>query len=180
MAFAGSLIAVMLAALSSTVAPVAQADVVDGLQFVRLKPADREMRRLITDGYRRSESFRRRTDDIHRSNAIVVVMYGQCANGRFRSCVTNVDSDGRQRIIRVKINTRFNDDRLIATIAHELRHVVEILADPDAVDAARTLALYRRIGEGQCREGLSEACETKAALETERQVLDELDRAAQR
>ena len=49
-----------------------------------------------------------------------------------------------------------------------------------AMDATRTLAWYRRIGEGKCREGLSEACETKAALDTERQVLDELDRAARR
>jgi hypothetical protein len=150
------------------------------LQFVRVKPADPEIRRLITDGYLRSEAFRALVGEIQQSSVLVIVQFGECAGGRFRSCVTNVEGDGRQRNVRVKINTRTTGDRLIATIAHELRHVIEILADPDATDATRTLALYRRIGEGKCRAGLSEACETKAALDTERQVLDELDRAARR
>jgi hypothetical protein len=109
---------------------------------------------------------------------IAVIQFGLCANGRFRSCVTNVDGDARQRSVRVKINTRMNADRLVATLAHELRHVLEILADPDATNAERTLALYRRIGEGECRKGLSDACETKAALDTEAQVLEETRVAA--
>jgi len=148
------------------------------LQFVRLKPADPEIRRLIVDGHHRSEAFRALIDEIQRSSVVVIIQFGLCANGRFRSCVTNVDGDGRQRNIRVKINTRTTDDRLIATVAHELRHVVEILGDADATSAERTLALYRRIGEGNCRAGLSEACETRAALDAEQQVLQELNRAS--
>jgi hypothetical protein len=171
MALAGSVIAIIVAALAGFSTP-SQADA--PLQFVRLKPADPEMRRLLIEGHLRSSLFRGLVDQIQRSRVIVIVQYGQCANGRFRSCVTNVDGDAIQRMVRIKLNTRVNDDRLIATLAHELQHVVEILADPDAVDAARTLALYRRIGEGACRKGLSDACETKAALEMERQVMEEL------
>lgn len=148
------------------------------LQFVRLKPADAEMRRILVDGHRRSETFRALVGEIQRSRVIVIIQFGLCANGRFRSCVTNVDGDARQRNVRVKINTRMNADRLIATLAHELRHVLEILADPDATNGDRTLALYRRIGEGACRKGLSDACETKAALDTEQQVLEEIRGAA--
>jgi hypothetical protein len=150
------------------------------LTFVRLKPADPEIRRLITDGYDRSASFRTLANEIQRSNAVVIIQFGQCANGRFRSCVTNVDGDGRQRNIRVKVNTRTTDDRLIATIAHELSHVVEILRDPGVVDAESALNLYRRIGTGKCREGLSEACETDAARAIEARVLDEISRVARR
>lgn len=177
MAFAASVVVMMLS-VGVLASPNDQQPQPGELQFVRLKPADAEMRRILVDGHRRSEVFRALVDEIQRSKVIVVIQFGLCANGRFRSCVTNVDGDARQRVVRVKLNTRVNDDRLIATLAHELRHVIEILGDVNATDASSTLALYRRIGEGQCRAGLSEACETKAALETERQVLQDLDRAS--
>lgn len=149
-------------------------------QFVHLKPADAEMRRLMVDGYRRSETFRALVDAIHRSNAVVVVQYGQCGKGRFRSCVTDVAGDRRQRAIRIKIDTRTTDDRLIATVAHELSHALEILRDPDVFSAETTLNLYRKIGTGKCREGLSDACETDGALAAEARVLDEIGRTARR
>jgi hypothetical protein len=177
MALAGSLVWLVSAALlgvaqdgSSSTEP----------QFVRLKPADPEMRRLMTDGYRRSETFRALVDEIHRSNAVVVVQYGQCGKGRFRSCVTDVAGDRRQRAIRIKIDTRTTDDRLMATVAHELAHALEILREPDVFSAETTLNLYRRIGMGKCREGLSDACETDAALAAEARVLDEIGRGARR
>jgi hypothetical protein len=176
MAFAASVVVAMFA-VGLLGSPNEQQPQGGEIQFVRLKPADPEMRRLIVDGHSRSEVFRRLVEQIQRSNAVVIVQFGQCANGRFRSCVTNVDGDARQRSIRVKVNTRTTDDRLIATVAHELQHVVEILGDLNATDADSTLALYRRIGEGKCRAGLSEACETRAALDAEQQVLQELDRA---
>jgi hypothetical protein len=144
--------------------------------LVRLKPADTEMRRLIGEGYGRSTAFRELVDAIHRTNAIVTVQFGLCANGRFRSCVTNVTGDDRGRTIRIKVNTRTTDNRLIATIAHELWHALEILAEPEAIDPERVLALYRRIGIGACREGLSERCETEAARALESRVEAELVR----
>ena len=144
--------------------------------LVRLKPADAEMRRLIGEGYGRSTSFRELVDAIHRTNAIVTVQFGMCANGRYRSCVTNVTGDDRARSIRIKVNTRTTDNRLIATIAHELWHATEILAEPGATDPERVLALYRRIGIGACREGLSDRCETEAARAVESRVEEELMR----
>jgi hypothetical protein len=149
----------------------------DDVPLVRLKPADPEMRRLIADGYRRSPSFRALVEAIHQTNGIVIVQFGLCANGRFRSCVTNVDGDETRRNIRIKVNTRTTDDRLIATIAHELQHAMEILREPDVFTAERALALYRRIGTGACAKGLSDACETDGALTLESQVQSELDRA---
>ena len=67
-----------------------------------------------------------------------------------------------------------SDYRLIATIAHELHHAIEILSDPEAASPEAVLALYRRIGTGRCRQGLSEACETEAALAIESKVQTEL------
>src|SRR5262245_39755290 len=178
MAFARSAVVILMVAFGTAFNAYAQTS--GSLQFIRLKPADPEMRRLIVDGYGRSETFRSVADEIQQSNAVVIIQFGQCGNGRFRSCVTNVDGDGRQRNVRVKINTRTTDDRLIATIAHELSHVVEILRESGAVNADSVLSLYRRIGNGKCRDGLSEACETNGALAAEARVLDEVGRAARR
>jgi hypothetical protein len=172
MSLASVLVATMLL---GTGEGMASQDGRGSVPLVRLKPADAEMRRLIGDGFERSATFRALVDAIHRSNAVVIVQYGLCANGRFRSCVTNVDGDRDRRSIRIKVNTRMTDDRLIATIAHELHHAIEILSDPDVASPESVLALYRRIGTGPCRQGLSEACETDAALAAEATVMEELN-----
>jgi hypothetical protein len=133
------------------------------------------MRRLVLAGARRSPTFRALVDDLHQFNVIVVIQFGLCANGRIRSCVSHVDGDARHRHIRIKVNTRTTDDRLIATIAHELQHALEIARDPQVTNAQQAIALYRRIAIGKCREGLSEECETDAALNVEARVNKELE-----
>jgi hypothetical protein len=80
------------------------------------------------------------------------------------------------RSIRIKVNTRTTDNRLIATIAHELWHAMEILAEPSATGPEQVLALYRRIGIGACQKGLSNRCETEAARVVEARVEEELAR----
>jgi hypothetical protein len=89
----------------------------------------------------------------------------------------HVTGDHRQRHIRILVNTRTTGDRLLATIAHELQHAVEIVRDPQARDAESALALFRRIAMGKCKQGLSDVCETAAAQEVEGAVLQELHAA---
>src|SRR5262249_29980720 len=60
------------------------------------------------------------------------------------------------------------------------QHAVEIAEHPDVTDASAAIKLYRRIAFGRCREGLSEECETKRALDTEKIVLGELLRRPDR
>ncbi|MCA1585200.1 MAG: hypothetical protein LC791_10680 [Acidobacteria bacterium] len=93
--------------------------------------------------------------------------------------ISAVEGDHRQRHIRILVSTRTTGDRLLATIAHELQHALEIVREADVIDGVRALALYRRIATGDCGEGLSEACETDAALAVEAKVLEELHRASQ-
>jgi hypothetical protein len=148
--------------------------------LTRVKPADPEMRRLVLEGYSRSAIFRALLEEIERSNAIVVIQFGTCANGRVRSCVSNIDSDSRQRYIRIKVNTRTTDDRLVATIGHELQHAVEIVRERSVSNVEQALALYRRIATGPCTEGRSDRCETDAAIQVESRVNDELNKSRQR
>ena len=150
------------------------------VRLVRVKPADAEIRRLVVDGHLRSEVFRALMAELHQSNMIVTIQYGACGNGRIRSCVSDVQTDGRQRFVRVKVDTRTTDDRLIATIAHELQHAVEIARNPDVATSDAALALYRKIAVGACREALSEKCETQEALDVEARVNEELGRTPRR
>jgi len=145
--------------------------------FSRVRGLDAEFHGLIREGDARSTTFRDIIDEIQRSNTIVMVQYGLCAKGLIRSCLTHVSGDATARNIRIVINTRTTNDRLIATIAHELQHAVEIIRTPDATNAETVMALYRRIGKGECAKGRSDRCETEAALAVEKQVLDELDRS---
>jgi hypothetical protein len=145
-------------------------------RLVRVKPADAEMRRLVLAGLARSATFRALVDEIHRTNVVVVIQFGQCARGRVRSCVSHVEGDSRQRHIRIKLDTGATTNGLIATIAHELHHALEIAREPDVTNSEQALALYRRIAIGGCGEGLSERCETEAALRIEAQVNAELAR----
>jgi hypothetical protein len=161
-----------VAAVALAVAPIMAQP--SSLALTRLKPADAEMRRLILEGHARSAVFRGLVDEIQRSNAVVVVQFGFCANGRIRSRISNVDGDLQRRHIRIKLNTKATDDRLIATIAHELQHAVEIVREPDTVDVATTLLLYRRIGTQDCQSGLTDKCETETAIEIEALVNREL------
>ncbi len=165
---------VLLLLAARLIAPVAAFDAGRDRILTRVRGADTEMHRLIREGDERSQTFQQLVDEIQRSNAVVVVGFGLCASGRFRSCVSHVSGDERQRHVRILVNTRATSDQLVATIAHELQHAIEIIREPDVRDVETVAALYRRIGTGKCSLGLSEICETEAAKSTERRVLQEL------
>jgi hypothetical protein len=103
-----------------------------------------------------------------------LVQPATCAGGRIRSCLVSVNGSHHERHIRINVDPHRSHDWLIATVAHELQHAVEIAEDPEVIDASGALKLYRRIALGRCHEGLSEECETTLALATERKVLEEL------
>ena len=102
----------------------------DERSFTRVRGMGVDMHRLIREADGLSRTFRSLVDEIQRSDAIVMVQFGLCASGQFRSCVMHVTGDERQRHIRILVNTRTTGDRLLATIAHELQHAVEIVRDP--------------------------------------------------
>jgi len=147
----------------------------DERSFTRVRAADDEFRALVREGDARSATFRAMVDEIQASNALVMIQFGQCAKGQVRSCVSHVGGTAHTRTIRILIDPRTTHNRLIATIAHELHHALEIIRQPDVTTNDEVLALYRKIGTGKCAEGRSDRCETEAALAVEKQVLKELE-----
>jgi len=145
--------------------------------FTRVRSTERFMIALIREGYDRSQGFRELVDQLQRSHVIVMVQPAECAHGRIRSCLVSVMAAGSERHIRIKIDTRTSHNWLIATIAHELQHAVEVAEHPEVVDGPGLIKLYRQISYGRCRDGLWwEECETTRAAETEERVLVELMR----
>jgi hypothetical protein len=144
-------------------------------QYTRVRSDDRYLIELIRQGYDRSATFRRLVDTLQHSNVIVFVQPGSCVGGRVRSCLVAVAGSDHDRHIRIRLDPQHTiKNGLIAAIAHELQHAVEVAESPDVVDRASLAALYRRIAIGRCGRGLSEECETARALTTERTVYLEL------
>ena len=146
-----------------------------GLAFTRVRSTAQYMIALIREGYERSSTFRGLVDHLQQTNVIVSIQPLPCAGGRIRSCLVGVKGSSRDRHIWIKVDPQHTiRDRLIATVAHELQHAVEIAEHPDVMDASSVVRLYRTIAVGECARGLSEECETARALAAEQNVLAEL------
>jgi hypothetical protein len=78
---------------------------------------------------------------------------------------------GAYRIVRIAVGPR-RADLMIATMAHELTHAIEVLESDDAVEAKSVGLLYQRIGF-KVRSGIYE---TYAADLAGRLTLQELSR----
>jgi hypothetical protein len=167
--------ALMVAPMPEPLAGPAPADRDPPASFTRVRSMDRYVFGLIRKGYEHAPAFRALVDALQRSNVIVLVQPGICAGGRIRSCLVSVNGSDQERHIRIRVDPQHTiENRLIAAIAHELEHALEVAERPDVVDAAGVMKLYRQIAVGRCQQGLSEECETSKALETERTVLLEL------
>ena len=112
-------------------------------------------------------------ETINASDGIVYVEDGQCGHG-VRACFTSVTAAGRNRILSVKVDTRNADWDLMGSIAHELRHTIEVLGNPKVVDNESMLFFYASVGSR--RPG--RVFETIAAVEAGNAVRDELRKHA--
>src|SRR5262249_33677373 len=105
---------------------------------------------LIKEGAARSASFQRLLERVDELNGIVYVEFGHCAFGHLNGCLLPfvVPTTGVRylRIVVTPDRTRVDHDGLIALLAHELQHALEVLTHPEVVDLDSMLALYARIG----------------------------------
>ena len=76
------------------------------------------------------------------------------------------------RYVRASISTELTFDQMIATVAHELQHAVEVIEDPSVQDERGLVALYQRIGEPS--RAATSGWETLSAQQTGYQVRREL------
>jgi hypothetical protein len=131
---------------------------------------------LVREGTERSATFRALVDTVDHSNGIVYVEFGYCAFGRLNGCLLPfIASSHGDRYLRVAVTpdrNRRSHDQLLALIAHELRHALEVIEHHEVVDAATLEAMYHRTGTAIA--GANRGYETSAARAASDSVLAEL------
>lgn len=128
---------------------------------------------LIQTATERSTTFRGLVETINASDGIVYVTAGECGHG-VRACLAAVIAAGPNRILRVYVDTRKADWDLMGSIGHELRHAVEVLAEPTVTSNATMHLFYARTA----LRGTASSFEIKAAVQTGNTVRDEVRRRA--
>jgi hypothetical protein len=137
----------------------------------RIRGATPRVNTIIADGVQRSRTFAELVNEVHTTDVIVYVeaSFGLPPDVSGRILLAGVA--GEQRYLRVQVRATLQRDQLIATIAHELRHALEVAADRTVVDGRGFAALYKRIGDTPHAGG---GFDTAAARTAGRRVRDEL------
>jgi hypothetical protein len=133
---------------------------------------------MLEKGARLSAQFRELFERIERSDLIVLVDCGGITGAQGR--LVFVTAVREWRYLHVRVRCQGPDLRLIALLAHELRHVVEI-ADAPFVRSARELARhYQEIGYEVVRgRGIRRSFETYAAQQAAERTRKQLAKAFQ-
>ena len=143
----------------------------------RIRPQNPRLANLLREGSARSATFRAIVNRIEAGNVIVYVSLSPTLQSSLAGKLAWMSRAGAFRYLKATINTEQSSVQMIATLAHELQHVLEVSADPEVVDQRSLLGLYKRIGRPSV-SGTSQGWETVQARETGWQVRRELMAAA--
>jgi len=138
-----------------------------------LRPQDDRIAQALRDGAKRSATFKALVDRIEASQVIVYVALNPLMKSSLSGMLTWMTSAGGFRYVRASISTDLTPDQMIATVAHELQHAVEVIEDESVTNEKTLVALYRRIGH-QSSMAAPSRWETDAAQRTGFQVRREL------
>lgn len=139
----------------------------------RIRPTDSRLADILQDGVLRSATLRGLVDHIEAGNVVVYLESEQNMPGLLLGTLTWIGANNSLRFVRATIKVRPKSNALVASIAHELQHVVEVVNAPWVMDDRTLRALYAGIGN---RTSVSEEVwDTAAARWTTQQVLRELN-----
>ena len=128
---------------------------------------------LLEEGLRRSSTIGRLVAAIQASDVVVILALTNDRSARGRTQFSSAQAG--VRIVITTISAFLIQDERLAVLGHELQHVCEIAAAPEVRDDEAVRKLFVRIGD---RTSWSrDSYETAAAVEIERRVLNEVQRA---
>lgn len=113
----------------------------------RLRVTDSRTTHLLRVGAERSPLLRELLATVEAGDVVVYLDQVHDVSPRFAGRMRWVGASGAQRYVRVTIRVDLAPHEYVATIAHELQHVIEVIEHPDVQDAASFADLYARIGE---------------------------------
>jgi hypothetical protein len=152
-------------------APAVSAQALLAHETRRVRSTTPRVTKLLAEGARRSRTFADLITRIHETDVIVYVEANFNLPIETSGRILWAATAGNQRYLRVQVRATLQGDHMIAVIAHELRHALEVAAEPSVVDEHGIAALYKRIGDGPHGPV---GYDTKAARDVGRIVRDEL------
>ena len=116
----------------------------------RVRADDPALSILIRQAIDHSATFRGLVEGIQSTDGIVYVLRGQCGHG-VRACLMLwMAAAGPNRMLRVVVDSsRQADIETMASLGHELRHALEVLAEPSVRTGPGMFQLYRHSGAVQ-------------------------------
>ena len=146
----------------------------------RVRAADSRVATALKEGLKRSASFRAVIDRVNTLDVIVYAETQPLLRGRLSGTMTWVIATKEFRYVRVSLNPGLNTMQMVASLAHELQHVVEVGEAKSIVDT-KTLTDYYRVA-GIERHADSDEWDTEAAQRTgdivRRELADAYNNAA--
>jgi hypothetical protein len=130
----------------------------------QVRSSNPRIREALAYAVRRSSLFDELITTLNRLDRVVYVEEGRCPHRLQRSCLQLMPTPGG-RYLFVRIDSRQPDRAVVAQLAHELYHAVEIARVPGVVDAASFASLYDRIGTRICYQQIDGCWETEAAVD---------------
>ena len=137
----------------------------------RVRGATPRITKLIAQGVQRSRTFATLVNDVHQTNVIVYVEVNFGLPPNVAGRILFAGSAGAQRYLRVQVRATLQGDQMIAVIAHELRHALEVAGEHSVVDEKGLAEFYKRIGDSAHAGG---GYDTEAARVAQRIVRNEL------
>jgi hypothetical protein len=102
---------------------------------------------LIADAREQSPTFANMLDQLERSDVIVYFEGVPRFEKNLRGCVHFMGASAGYRYLRAQIRTMMNRYDIMASLAHELQHAIEISRHPEVRSEADLAELYKRIGD---------------------------------
>jgi hypothetical protein len=115
-------------------------------QFPNVRVTHSALAAMIADARNTSPTLAAMLDRVERSDVIVFIVGTPRLETNLRGCLHFMGSSGGYRYVRAQIKTMMNRYDVIASLAHELQHAIEIAEHPGVTSESALAELYRRIG----------------------------------
>ena len=148
-----------------TAAPVAPA------AASHVRPTDSRLQGALQAGLAKSPTFRALVQILDDSDVVVYPSLELTRPGLRGYLLQQLTVAGPNRYVRLVLSVRLNDAELVAVLAHELQHAVEVA---EAIQVRSTPQLRLFFEQAGVPTGLSRVRETEAALRVQERVRREL------
>ena len=166
-------VAAVLTAIMSSHASLAWSADVQAPPLVRVRSNNPSITALIQEAAERSPRFRGLIARIDATDGLVYVDEGRCGHGVLACLTLSIQMAGPNRLLRILVDSRRDkkDCGLMASIAHELWHAIEVLQQPNVRDFHGAYSFFEREGPTDKGKG---RFETPAARRTGLEVRSEV------